>query len=119
MLTTGESLLAALGLGFRDVDLVVPHQPNRRILERLARLAKLDDGRLFVNVERTGNISGASCAVALDEALSTGRIGKGARVLLLAGGAGYTAGAALLVVDEALERASTSPSSGTTVRAGT
>jgi 3-oxoacyl-[acyl-carrier-protein] synthase-3 len=106
MLSTAEGLLSALGLTFDDIDLVVPHQPNRRILDRLARLAKLPEGRLFVNVEKIGNVSGATCAIALDEALRTGRAKAGMRVLLLAAGAGYTAGAALLAVDEALVRAS-------------
>ena len=119
MLATAEALLSAMGLTFDDIDLVVPHQPNRRILERLARLAKLRDGQLFVNVEKIGNVSGATCAIALDEALSTGRIAAGARVLLLAAGAGYTAGAALLRVDEALVNASTRPPAGTTPRTGT
>ena len=72
-----------------------------------------------MNVERIGNVSGATCAIALDEALSSGRVRPGAKVLLLAAGAGYTAGAALLVVDEALLIASTRPPSGTTPRGPT
>jgi 3-oxoacyl-[acyl-carrier-protein] synthase-3 len=106
MAETGAALLSALGVAKEDVALVVPHQPNRRILDRLARVMRLDPARIFVNVERTGNMSGASCAVALDEALSTGRIAEGDLVMLLAGGAGYTAGAALVRADEALLRAS-------------
>ncbi len=102
MAEAGGRLLAALGMGWADVDLVVPHQPNRRILDRLARVVRLPEGKLFVNVERTGNVSGATCAIALAEALASGRTGAGDKVLLLAAGAGYTAGAALLVVDEAL-----------------
>ena len=105
MLSTAEALLSSLGLSFDDIDLVVPHQPNRRILDRLQRLAKLPEGKLFINVEKTGNVSGATCAIALDQALRTGRAKPGARVLLLAAGAGYTAGAALLLVDEALAHA--------------
>jgi 3-oxoacyl-[acyl-carrier-protein] synthase-3 len=105
ILGTAEALLGALGMTFADVDLVVPHQPNRRILDRIARLARLPEEKLFVNVDRTGNVSGASVAIALDEALRGGRAPAGARVLLLAAGAGYTAGAALLVVDEGLAAA--------------
>ena len=56
MVATAEGLLAALGMGFSDVDLVVPHQPNRRILDRLARIARLPPGKLFVNVEEVGNV---------------------------------------------------------------
>ena len=102
MAETGEKLLASLGMSWKDVDLVVPHQPNRRILDRLARIVRLPPEKLFVNVERIGNVSGATCAIALDEALASGRVAAGMRVLLLAAGAGYTAGAALFVADEDL-----------------
>lgn len=102
MLGTAERLLDALGLTFADVDLVVPHQPNRRILDRMARLARIPVDRIYVNIDRTGNVSGASVAIALDEVLTAGLVAPGARVLLLAAGAGYTAGAALLVPDDAL-----------------
>jgi 3-oxoacyl-[acyl-carrier-protein] synthase-3 len=102
MLETGRTLLDAVGLRWSDVDLVVPHQPNRRILDRLARLADIPLDKIVVNVDRLGNVSGASCALALDEALTTGRARAGMRLLLVAAGAGYTAGAALYVVDEAL-----------------
>ncbi|HUS67312.1 MAG TPA: beta-ketoacyl-ACP synthase 3 [Kofleriaceae bacterium] len=106
MLATAEALLSGVGLGFADIDLVVPHQPNRRILDRLARLAEIPPEKMVVNVDRIGNVSGATAAIALDEALAAGRAPAGAKVLLLAAGAGYTAGAALLVVDEGLARAS-------------
>lgn len=102
MADTASALLAALETKIEDVALVVPHQPNRRILDRLARVMRLDADRIFVNVERTGNMSGASCAVAFDEALRTDRLRAGDRALLLAGGAGYTAGAALVLVDDTL-----------------
>jgi 3-oxoacyl-[acyl-carrier-protein] synthase III len=93
MLAVGEELLRSQGLGFDDLALVVPHQPNRRILDRLAKLGRFDAGKLYVNVDRIGNVSGASVAIALDEVVRSGVKG---RVLLLAAGAGYTAGAALL-----------------------
>ena len=102
MLATADALLTALGLSFNDVALVVPHQPNKRILDRLARLARLPEGKLFFNVEKLGNVSGATCAIALDAALKEDRVRAGDKLLLLAAGAGYTAGAALLLVDEAL-----------------
>jgi 3-oxoacyl-[acyl-carrier-protein] synthase-3 len=102
MVATAEALLAGEKLTAADIDLVVPHQPNRRILDRLARILRLPEEKLFVNVDRIGNVSGATCAIALDEALRAGRIKPGARVLLLAAGAGYTAGAALIEIDEGL-----------------
>jgi 3-oxoacyl-[acyl-carrier-protein] synthase III len=102
MIAAAEALLGALGKSWSDVDLVVPHQPNRRILDRMAKLAKIPPEKMYVNVERIGNVSGATCAIALDEAIAQGRIAPGDHVLLLAGGAGYTAGAALFVADEEL-----------------
>lgn len=105
MLEVGERLLQSQGLGFDDVALVVPHQANRRLIERMARLGGIPLERVWVNVDRFGNMSGASTAVALHEALGSGRLAPGSRVLLVAAGAGYTAGAALLVVDEGLLKA--------------
>jgi 3-oxoacyl-[acyl-carrier-protein] synthase-3 len=102
MAALAEALLAALGLRVGDVDLVVPHQANRRIIDRLARVLRIPDEKVVVNVDRTGNISGATVPVALDEELRAGRARAGSRILLLAAGAGHTAGAALLVVDDAL-----------------
>jgi 3-oxoacyl-[acyl-carrier-protein] synthase-3 len=102
MAETGESLLKSLGMTWSDVDLIVPHQPNRRILDRLSRILRLPPEKIFVNVERIGNVSGATCAIALEEALRVAPLTPGARVMLLAAGAGYTAGAALLRVGEGL-----------------
>ena len=109
MVATAEGLLGALGLTFADIDLVVPHQPNQRILDRLARVARLPAGKLFVNVEKIGNVSGATCAIALDQALRGGHVKAGQKVLLVAAGAGYTAGAALLLADEELLAAAAVP----------
>jgi 3-oxoacyl-[acyl-carrier-protein] synthase III len=96
MSETADRLLGALGLTLDEIDLVVPHQPNRMILERLARTMRLPREKLFENVSRRGNMSSASLAVALDEAVSTGAVRPGSRVLLLGAGAGYCAGAALV-----------------------
>lgn len=102
MIGTGKKVLDALGLSWKDVALVVPHQPNARLLLRLARVAGLPAEKLFMNVERYGNTSGAACAIALDEALRTAALKAGDLVMLLTAGAGYTGGAAVLKVDEAL-----------------
>jgi 3-oxoacyl-[acyl-carrier-protein] synthase-3 len=111
MLDTSKRLLAALDKTWDDVALVVPHQPNARLLKRLARVGKFDPQKLFLNVERYGNTSGAACPIALDEALGSAELKPGDEVMLLVAGAGYTAGAALLRVDEALLSASGAGSS--------
>src|SRR5262249_54554420 len=94
MVAAARALLDATGGG---ADLVIAHQANRRILDRVGKLTGLN---MFINVDQVGNISGATVAVALDQALAAGAIGPGARVLLVSAGAGYTVGAALLVVDD-------------------
>lgn len=88
--------LGELAIDPASLDLIVPHQPNLRILERVARLMRLPLDRFALEVEATGNVGGASVGIALDRAWRAGRIGPGARVLLLTAGAGYTAGAALV-----------------------
>lgn len=96
MSQTAEAILEATGHRLDEVDLVVPHQPNRMILDRLARVMRLPQDKLYVNVHRTGNMSSASIAVALDHAIAEGRARPGSLVLLLGGGAGFCAGAVLL-----------------------
>jgi len=90
------TFLAALSLTPADIDLVVPHQANLRILERVARITRIPLERFVIVVDRYGNVGGASAGIALDHAWRAGRIQAGQRVLLLTAGAGYTAGAALL-----------------------
>lgn len=91
-----DAFLGALSLSLPDIALVVPHQPNVRILERVARLLRLPRERLVVTCDTLGNTGGASAAIALHLALTQGRIAPGDKVLILTAGAGYTAGAALL-----------------------
>lgn len=73
-----------------DIDLLIPHQANIRIIEATAKHAGIPMEKVFVNVDRYGNTSSASVPIALDEAISSGRIGPGATVLLVAFGAGFT-----------------------------
>ncbi|MBL8955643.1 MAG: ketoacyl-ACP synthase III [Myxococcaceae bacterium] len=102
MRSVAEELVGAFGMKLADVDLVVPHQANRRLVDRLGRLCGIPQEKVMVNIERLGNTAGASVALALEEALRTKRVKPGGKVLLVAAGAGYTAGAALLEVDEPL-----------------
>lgn len=95
-LNIARHTLEPLGLKPDDIDLIVPHQPNMRILERVARLMRVPLERFAIEVETIGNVGGASVAIALDRAFVAGRIEPGMKVLLLTAGAGFTAGAAML-----------------------
>ncbi len=120
MATAATTLLRACGLGPDDVDVWVPHQANKRMLERMMRLLEVPVERAMVCVHETGNMSSASTAVALHRARlgpipSVGIALRDAgtrdhvRVLLVAAGAGYTAGAALLYLPLPEIPASTRP----------
>jgi 3-oxoacyl-[acyl-carrier-protein] synthase-3 len=85
--------LQQAGMTADEIDVLVPHQANVRIIEATAKYAGLDMKKVFVNVDRYGNMSSASIPVALDEAQEQGRIGPGANVLTVAFGAGLTWGA--------------------------
>jgi 3-oxoacyl-[acyl-carrier-protein] synthase III len=76
-----------------DIDLMIPHQANIRIIEATAKHANIAMDKVYVNVDRYGNTSAASIPIALDEAIETGRIRDGSTVLLVAFGAGFTWGA--------------------------
>ena len=76
-----------------DIDIVVPHQANDRILSAVAKKAKIPPERFFVNIDRYGNMSAASIAVALYEAVESGRIKKGSTVALVAFGGGLVSAA--------------------------
>lgn len=79
-----------------DLDWLVPHQANRRIIEGTGRKLKLDPSRVVVTVDRHGNTSAASIPLALAEAVHDGRIKRGDVVLLEAMGGGFTWGGALV-----------------------
>jgi 3-oxoacyl-[acyl-carrier-protein] synthase-3 len=76
-----------------DIDLMIPHQANIRIIEATAKHANIPMEKVYVNVDRYGNTSAASIPIALDEAIETGRVREGSIVLLVAFGAGFTWGA--------------------------
>jgi 3-oxoacyl-[acyl-carrier-protein] synthase III len=83
------------GFSAADVDLVIPHQANLRIITATADRLGVPLERVMVNIERYGNTTGGTIPLATEEALSTGRLKKGDLVLFAAVGAGYTAGASL------------------------
>jgi len=73
-----------------DIDLMIPHQANVRIIEATAKHAGIPLEKVYVNVDRFGNTSSASIPIAVDEAIECGRIKEGSTVLMVAFGAGFT-----------------------------
>jgi 3-oxoacyl-[acyl-carrier-protein] synthase-3 len=73
-----------------DIDLLIPHQANLRIIEATAKHAGISMDKVYVNVDRYGNTSSASIPIALDEAIQKGIVGEGSLVLMVAFGAGFT-----------------------------
>lgn len=90
MSAAAESALAKIGKSAADVDLVVPHQANLRIIEAVARRAGLPMERVYVNVQRYGNMSAATVPVALCEAIEEGRVHPGSLLLLPGFGGGLS-----------------------------
>lgn len=87
--------LESVGLTPDDIDWIVPHQANRRILDATAKKLKLSPERIIVTVDRHANTSAASIPLALDEAVRDGRIRQGDLVLMEAMGGGFTWGSCL------------------------
>ena len=81
------------GLRGEDVDLLIPHQANIRVIEATAKYAAIPMERVFVNVDRFGNMSSATVPVAMDEAVEQEQLRPGMNVLTVAFGAGFTWGA--------------------------
>ena len=91
----GEECCKAAGIPSSDLDWLIPHQANTRILEATARRMKLPMDKVIVTVDRHGNTSAASIPLALDEAVRDQRIQAGQKVLLEGVGGGFTWGAVL------------------------
>jgi len=87
-----DRALDAAKLTPADVDIMIPHQANMRIIEATAKHAGFDMAKVFVNVERFGNTSAASIPIALADARRQGRVPEGTLVLFAAFGAGFTWG---------------------------
>jgi len=95
----GDSALKVIeqaGIKSEEIDLLIPHQANIRIIEATARRLKMPMEKVYVNIDKYGNTSSASVPIALDEARRKGRIKKGDKVLLVAFGGGFTWGGALI-----------------------
>lgn len=91
-----EEVCQAAGIQTGEVDWLIPHQANIRIIEATGKKLGVDRNKVIVTVDRHGNTSAASVPLALDEAVRDGRIQRGQKVLLEGVGGGFTWGAALL-----------------------
>jgi 3-oxoacyl-[acyl-carrier-protein] synthase-3 len=96
MTDAAETVLKQAGLTFRDVNLIIPHQANARIILAVGKKLGIDEEKIFLNIEKHGNISSASTVTALVEAVRSGRVKKGDIILLDAFGAGLVWGACLI-----------------------
>lgn len=88
--------LDANGLTFADIDLLIPHQANLRMLEEIVRKVAAPPEKVFINVQEYGNMASACLPVALDQARRSGRAPDGALVLLVAFGSGFVWASTLL-----------------------
>lgn len=91
-----EEVCRAAGIQATEVDWLIPHQANIRIIEATGKKLGVDRNKVIVTVDRHGNTSAASVPLALDEAVRDGRIQRGQKVLVEGVGGGFTWGAALL-----------------------
>lgn len=90
-----ERVIADAGMTPSDVDMVIPHQANNRIIQALGKRLKIGPERVYINIDRFGNTSSASVPIALDEARRNGLVGQGSVVLSVAFGGGLVWGAML------------------------
>jgi 3-oxoacyl-[acyl-carrier-protein] synthase-3 len=93
---TARTSLAKAGLNEGDIDWLIPHQANIRIMQSTARKLKLPLDKVVVTVDQHGNTSAASIPLALDQAVRDGRISRGQTLMLEGVGGGFTWGSVLL-----------------------
>jgi 3-oxoacyl-[acyl-carrier-protein] synthase-3 len=89
----GEAAVSALkraGLGKEDIDYLIPHQANIRIIEATGRRLKLPPEKVFINIQKYGNVSVATIPIALHELNESGKLKDGTIVVMDAFGAGFT-----------------------------
>jgi len=86
------------GLKIEDVDYIIPHQANIRIIQAIADYLSAPMEKIVTNIDRYGNTSSASIPLALEEAWQDGRIGPGSKVLFVGLGGGFTVGSAVCIM---------------------
>ena len=96
MADASDTALQQAGFTGDDIDLLIPHQANIRIIDALAKRLKCPREKVVINIDRTGNTSSASIPTALDEVHRQGRLRPGMNVLMASFGAGLTWGASIV-----------------------
>jgi 3-oxoacyl-[acyl-carrier-protein] synthase-3 len=96
MCTAAQEALRRCEIDISRIKCIIPHQANRRIIDAVATRLGATPEQCFINLHHTGNTSAASVAIALDQAITSGRIQRGDLVLLVVFGAGLTWGAAVI-----------------------
>ena len=96
MYHAAQEALRRCELEISKIKCIIPHQANRRIIDAVGERLGAAPEQLFINLDRYGNTSAASVAIALDEAVSSGRIQRGDLILMMVFGAGLTWGAAVI-----------------------
>jgi 3-oxoacyl-[acyl-carrier-protein] synthase-3 len=103
-----DTVLKSAGISGDDIDLVIPHQANMRIIEAVCQKLGLSPDQAFVNIQKYGNTSAATIPIALCEALEQKRITPGSKIMTAAFGAGLTWGAGLIQWGDRVEPLNTS-----------
>ncbi|MBI4778741.1 ketoacyl-ACP synthase III [Candidatus Desantisbacteria bacterium] len=96
MIEAVEKVLDSAEISQEDVSLLIPHQANIRIIEAMGKRLNIPQEKVFVNVQKYGNVSAGSTIIALDEAVKQGRVGDGDIIVIVAFGGGLTWGATVM-----------------------
>src|SRR5439155_3904017 len=96
MYTAAQEALRRCEIDISQIKCVIPHQANRRIIDAVSERLGAKPEQVFINLDKYGNTSAASVAIALDEAVHSGRIQRGDLVMMVVFGAGLTWGAAVI-----------------------
>lgn len=96
MADASEKVIKEAGLTWDDISLVIPHQANYRIVDSAIKRMGIEKDKVFLNLEKYGNTSASCIPVALSQAVESGRIKKGDKIVLVGFGGGLTWGAALI-----------------------
>lgn len=96
--SSAEEALSKAGLGTEDIDMLIPHQANVRIIQSALERLHLSEDKCMINLDRYGNVSAASIPLALAEAVEEGRVKEGDCLVLVGFGGGLTWGASVLIL---------------------